>query len=209
MQKSLHTCSQLPSFYHNLGKRYGFVVIVHTLQSHRWIPSSSSATLPPVHSSSAGGFIDYPYYLAYWELAFSSLAGLCLLPRGCLYMEGPASHQCSCQIICVTEPGQNSSLKIRGGKRLEKPKAGKTLRWRGGSPTRTLSQAERWEDVFLLCQACCCSGAVSMEMVFISSFRNGSHTYVGFLLLVHYYLFCTDLVHICCGCRAAPQPWRH
>lgn len=213
MQKSLHRCSQIPNFFHNLRKRYGFVVIVHTPQYHRLITSSS--ILPPVYSSSSGVFIDYPYYLACWDLAFSSLAGLCLLPRGWLCMEAPASHQCSCWHICITEPGQNGSLKVRGGNRLENPKAGKTLWWRGRSLTRTLSQGERWEDVFLLCQACSCASAVGVETFLFSSFRNGSQIYVGFLLLVHYHLLCTGLVNICygfCGASSASMalilpPW--
>lgn len=162
--------------------------------------------------------------MAYRDLAFSSLEDL--PPRGCLRMEGPASHHCSCWHICVMEPGHDGSLKIRAGKRLENrtdhfswkgpttiqsncqknhPKAGKTLGWRGRSLTGTLSQGECSEDVFLLCQACSRASVAGMETFLFSSCRNGPCLYIGFLVLVHYYLLHTDLVNSCCGGRAAPS----
>lgn len=67
-------------------ERYGFVVIVHTLQCHRWISSHSSAALSPVSSSSSGAFTDWQSLLC--------LQGL-TLKAGCDWWQVPAARAAS------------------------------------------------------------------------------------------------------------------
>lgn len=182
------------------GKGTDFVVVV--LQYHRLITSSSTAILPPVYSSS-GVFIDYPYYSVYQDLASSSLAGLCPLPRCCLCMADPASHPCSCRDICIIEPGWNGSLKIRGGKRLEKPKAGKN--------TVVERQIPYWDAVPRWTLRGCVpavpglsSHCGNVSFSFIYKWISHICRLLAFgpvLSSLHWSL------NICCGCCAAPSAW--